>query len=97
MILKEILVDKKISTYLLTIFGISFIISLVVNIFDFNLRSFISFLLKSIIFLHIVFSVIINIIYKIKQIKLDEFYDKILILDTLFFSILVAFHKWGLL
>lgn len=60
--LKEMMFDKKISNYLLTIFCISFIISLLVNIFDFNLRSFISFLLKSIIFLHIVFSVIINMI-----------------------------------
>ncbi len=84
--------------YVSIVFLISLSISLIFNIVNFNLKDFIKTLLESMILLYFAMSLIIHFTYRLKGIdKWDEFFYKLIIIDTVFFCILILLEKYKIL
>ena len=89
--------DENIYRCILIIFIISFLLSFVFTVNNFNINNFFNAFLKLMILLYLVFSLMVYFIYKIRGIdKWDGFFYKIIIINTIFLCILIILDKYNL-
>ncbi len=76
---------------------ISIFISLAETIFNFSFKKFIILIVKTFIFLFIIFSFIVEIIHRVNgYYEFDNFYYKLLIWDSVFICLLILLGKYNI-
>lgn len=87
----------SINKVLLMIFIFSLVISFIITMFNFNLKDFVRNLLRLIVLFYFIFSIIIHVNYRIQGIdKWDEYFYKIIIIDSIFLCLLIFLNKYYL-
>lgn len=82
---------------ILFILIISIFISLALTIFNFSFKNFIILIVKTFIFLFIIFSFIVEMMHRVNgYYEFDNFYYKLIVWDTVFICLLILLGRYNL-